>query len=564
MQLPIEKVWIVAQPIPNEKKKALNGYSEVLQQILYNRGINSIESAKSFLDNETDFHDPFLFLNMELAVNKILEAIKGNEKIAIFGDYDVDGISATALLSQVLLILGADIEPYIPERSKEGYGVNTYAIETLHQKNVKLIVTVDCGIRSINELEYAKNLGISVIVTDHHTTGDQIPEVDAVICQHLENDLYPDKNLSGVGLAFKLSQALLTKNPIEGVDINDWLDLAALGTVADVVPLIGENRKIVKAGIKKIRLGKRIGLRSLVNCSGIHLGNLVAADISFAIAPRLNAAGRLASPKLALELLMTSDPYRAGVISQELDDLNRQRQKLTQELQKKADEMIDPTEMILFAQNEDFEAGLVGLVASKLTEFYYRPTVIGHVEENTTRASCRSIPEFHITQALDQCGDLLIQHGGHAMAAGFTITNENLPELINRLQKIARDSLDPEEIKPSIQVDIDIPLKKIPKEILKELDRLEPIGAENPGVVFISRNVQVVHYRTVGRDKSHLKLSLKDGSIIYDAIAFNQGHWEKVMPNAIDVLYSIERNFFNGNIFTQLNIRDIKATNLLN
>ena len=474
MQIPLEKAWIIAQPVPENIKKSLAGYSELIQQLLYNRRIETLDAAKSFLEIDTDFHDPFLFSGMDKAVNKILDSINSGDKIAVFGDYDVDGISATALLSQVLRKLGADVEPYIPERSKEGYGVNTYAIDYLRGKNVKLIITVDCGIRSVYELDYAKQLGMSVIITDHHTTGDTIPNVEAIICQHLENEIYPEKFLSGVGLAYKLSHALLLKNPVDGVEITDWLDLAALGTVADVVPLIGENRKIVKAGIKKIRLANRIGLEALIKCSGKRSGSLVSTDISFVIAPRLNAAGRItrkitesekeidaienedlesgdlddaassisakgsndnkySNVYKSFEILMTSDLNRAGMLAQELDDLNRKRQKETQEILEKAILLLEENaieeDMILFTSHENFKPGLVGLVASKLSEIYYRPAIIGHTNKNITRASCRSIPEFNIVGALDLCGDLLLQHGGHEMAAGFTVLNDNLVDL---------------------------------------------------------------------------------------------------------------------------------------
>ncbi len=266
----------------------------------------------------------------------------------------------------------------------------------------------------------------------------------------------------------------------------------------------------------------------------------------------------------SFEILMTSDLNRAGMLAQELDDLNRKRQKETQEILDKAILLLEEDsfedQIILFTSHENFKPGLVGLVASKLTEIYYRPAIIGHTSKNTTRASCRSIPEINIIRTLDLCSDLLLQHGGHEMAAGFTVLNDKLPELKNRLQEIISDSIVIEDLKPGIQADIDIPLRKIPKDIIKDLDRLEPYGAENPGVIFISRNVNVIRSRTVGKDQSHLKLSLKDGNVFYDAIAFNQGHWAKVLPPKIDIAYSIERNFYNGNIYMQLNIRDIKKS----
>lgn len=581
MQFSIEKAWHIAPKIPVEEITKFNGYSEVMAQLLFNRGYSDAYSADSFLNDGGEFFDPFLLLDMEKTVAIILSAIDAGDQIAVYGDYDVDGISATALMTQVLSCFGARVTAYIPDRFSEGYGVNTNALEKLRSAGIALIITVDCGIRSINELTYATHeLGLKVIVSDHHGPLEVLPLVDAIVCQKRAEDIYPEKNLSGVGLAFKIAQALFQMRPIEGIDVRDWLDLAALGTVADVVPLVGENRTIVKQGLVRMRICKRVGLTALINVARLKMGALSAMDISFGIAPRLNAVGRLESiqneiedfsqisselslpisAQKALSILMTDDFQIAGLLAQELDDLNRKRQQLTRDMQSRAEQLINDEDLLLFAADQEFNSGLVGLVAAKLTEFYYRPTIIGFMGTEKTRASCRSIPEFHITEALDRCQDLLLQHGGHAMAAGFTVANENLPLLIERLQQIANEKLNQENVQPGLQVDIDIPLRNVPKDILLDLDRLEPIGSGNPPAIFVSRNVSVIYAKTVGSDKSHLKLTLQDGKDRYDAIAFRQGYWEKALPNQIDILYQIDRNFFNGKITTQLNIKDIKAS----
>lgn len=619
MQFSLEKKWKVASIVPDPIKEKFSGFSEVMVQLLYNRGFQDPEEALNYLNGSSSFHDPFLLKDMSKAVESILYSIDHSEKIIVFGDYDVDGITATAILTQVLQELGADVAPYIPDRFVDGYGVNTIALDKLHSNSVNLIITVDCGIRSPNELYYAKNnLGMKVIVSDHHTPEDHLPEVDAIICQKQEGDQYPDKNLSGAGLAYKIAEALLKTRPLTHASAQEWLDLAALGTVADVVPLTGENRVIVRLGINRLRICKRAGLVSLMQVAGIKITNVTAMDIGFGIAPRLNAAGRILSnhkdkekliispiisstddasfeiPLLedselnfseaeianeeipatllsqkheetqkALNILMTDDKQIAGMLAQELDDLNRKRQKLTQEMQKLAETQINPDEVLLHARDEDFNSGLVGLVAAKLTEFYYRPSIIGFKGVKNTRASCRSIPEFHITNALDLCSDLLLQHGGHAMAAGFTVENEKWDELVERLTKIVNESLDFEKVKPYLNADIDIPLNKIPKNILIELDKLEPIGSENPPALFVSRKLQVIRAKAVGADEKHLKLTLKDdlnSYETYDGIAFNQGYWLKNIPGKIDIIYQIERNFYNGNVYTQLNIKDIKAS----
>ncbi|MDO9085479.1 MAG: single-stranded-DNA-specific exonuclease RecJ [Anaerolineaceae bacterium] len=557
MQMLNEKEWIVAPKIPNEVKLELNDYSEIMQQLLYNRGITNALSASLFFDKEINAFDPHLLNGIQTAVERIQDAIHSQEKIAVFGDYDADGITSTAMLTEVLAFLGAKVIAYIPER-EDGYGVSTNAINYLHDLDISLVITVDCGIRSPEELKYAQDLEMEVIVTDHHVPAEIIPHVHSVICPRVPGDQYPDKNLSGVGVAYKLAQALFfaIEGSMEPAD--HWLDLVAIGTVADVVPLLGENRLIVSKGLRAIRFSKRTGLVSLINTAGFDQRKINTFDISFGIAPRLNAAGRLDSPKKALELLMTSDPARAGLLSQELDDLNRKRQRETLNMQELAQTRIDENKMIIVAIHEDFNSGLVGLVSAKLTEYFYRPSIVGYKGKEYTRASCRSIPEFHITHALDKCENLLVRHGGHAMAAGFTVANENIDLLLHELELVAEEELDPGDLRPKINVDLEYPLRLLPEKILEDLDQLEPLGAENSEAVFLSRDVSVKYARTVGKDENHLKLRLKDNHVEFDAIAFNQGYWGKEMPNRIDIVYSVERNHYNGNIYKQLRIKDLK------
>lgn len=559
MQFPIEKEWIIAPRITVDIKNELSGFSEIMQQILYNRGIKDANSAAQFFDKETSAFDPFLMKNMERGVERIFQAIDSQESIAVFGDYDADGITSTALLTEVLGALGANVTPYIPERA-EGYGVNTNAIDFLHDLEISLVITVDCGIRSPEELRYAQELGMTVIVTDHHEPAEIIPDVHSVICPRVPGDLYPDKNLSGVGIAYKLAQALFQMKNGNMDFADEWLDLAAIGTVADVVPLLGENRLIVSKGLKAIRFSRRVGLKSLISIAGFDQRKINTIDIGFGIAPRLNAAGRLDSPKKALKLLLTKDLNEAGLLSQELDDINRKRQKITQKMQELAQKEIDENKLIIHVFDKEFTSGLVGLVSAKLTEFFYRPSIVGYVGEEYTRASCRSIPEFHITHALDKCESLLVRHGGHAMAAGFTVANNNIDQLIKELETIAEAELDPKNLRPKINVDVEYPLRLLPEDILKELDLLEPLGADNSEAVFVSRGVEVKTARTVGKDENHLKLRLRDKHVEYDAIAFNQGYWGKEMPTRIDIVFSIERNHYNGNIYKQLRVKDLKPS----
>lgn len=566
MRATADKTWYIPDPVPTEISEALKEYPYFLRQVLYNRGICDLQAAEDYLSAKTDSNDPNLLKDMDLTIQRLSTAIDQGEYIAVYGDYDVDGVTATALMVQVLQKLGARVREYIPNRFDEGYGVNNEAIASLAADGVKLIITVDCGIRSPNEVEYAKTLGVDMIITDHHFPREKTPDAVAVICHKQLGDLYPDKNLAGVGLAYKVAQALIAARGDSGLVVEDWLDLVAVGTVADVVPLTGENRKLVKIGLALLRMGRRPGLLSLANVAGLDISRLNATDIGFGIGPRLNAAGRLDSALKAFSLLMAEDVETAAILSQELDDQNRERQQITQQIQLEAENFIEsePEEnrqFLLFSVGE-FNPGVVGLAAAKLSEMYYRPAIVGHSESGFIRASCRSIPEFHITRALDECADLLVKHGGHAMAAGFTVAEENLDELIAKLRSIAARELGEKDLKPVLRADVVLPLSNLKPTYFKDLDRLQPTGEGNPEVVFVSRKLKVLYRKTVGKDNTHLKLTVTDGTITYNGIAFRQGHWAKALPEFIDIMYTFEINRYNGNEYLQLNIKDIKLSSI--
>ena len=562
MQIPAYRRWQIAPALPAEANIALVEYPYPIRQILYNRGCLDADSAERYLRAQPVMYDPFQMIGMEDAVARILSAISMGEEIVVYGDYDVDGVTATALLVQVLQQMGGKARAYIPNRFDEGYGLNNEALDVLAQEQVRLVITVDCGIRSPVEAEHARSCGMDMIITDHHHPKDEIPNAWAVICPRQEGDPYPDKNLAGVGLAFKLAQALLLRHPVEGVSAEDWLDLVALGTVADLVPLVGENRGLVRAGLRILRMGRRQGILSLAQAAGLNPERLTAGDISFGLAPRLNAAGRLESALAAFAILMSTDPMEAGPLAQKLDDQNRQRQKITQEIQLAAELMAaeEVSPHLIFAVHPEFNSGVVGLAASRLVEAYYRPAIVGQIGEETTRASCRSIPIFHITKALDECADLLVRHGGHAMAAGFTVSNHQLEELRVRLQAIAERELADQELVPSLRADIELPLSEIRPSLLPYLDQLQPTGTNNPEAVFVARNLWVTNSRTVGAEKKHLKLTVTDGSITYDAIAFRQGHWQDQMPESVDLMFTFEKNNFQGREYLQLNVKDIQPS----
>jgi len=413
------------------------------------------------------------------------------------------------------------------------------------------------------EAEEARRLGLDLIITDHHTPGLELPDAVAIINTKQDGDEYPEKQLAGVGTAFRLAHAL-EKKLHPGDDLSSrFLDLVALGTVADMVPLIGENRWMVREGLNQIRQPKRQGLFSLISISGLKAANVRAGDIGYMLGPRLNAAGRLETAKRALLLLMTDSVFEAGKLAQDLDNQNRERQDLTVTMTESAEEIIttaggDP--LLLFALNPEYNPGVVGLVASRLTEKFYRPAIVGQCGEQTTRASCRSIPEFHITQALESCGELFENFGGHAAAAGFTVLNDRLPEVMERLNTYAQEKLGGLALRPTLVADAEIELSELKPDILNQIDLIEPTGYGNPQVSLVSRGLQVRDTRAVGQEGRHLKLVVTDGWITYDAIAFRHGHWAQAMPKTVDLLYRFEANEFNGRKSLQLNVRDLKPS----
>lgn len=569
--MPLSKHWNVLPRIAPEADDALSKLNPpILRQILFNRGYATDAEARSFLRAEPGFNtDPFQMTGMQQAVERIRFAIQNNEPIAVYGDYDVDGVTATALLVETLQKMGADVRGYIPNRFEEGYGLNNNALEELKADGVKLVITVDCGIRSPNEALHARTLGLDLIISDHHhPDNENLPPAFAVINPKQHADNYPDKDLAGVGIAYKIAEALLSTdngNSSSLVTLNALLDLVALGTVADLAPLVGENRVLVKKGLRQMQQTQRQGLFSLAAVSELVLQKVNAGHIGFMLGPRLNAAGRLKEALAAFELLTTSDPFKAGSLAQQLDMQNRERQRITRDMQTRAEEIAlsDASEAyLLFAAHQEFNSGVVGLAASRLTEKYYRPAIVASQGEEETRGSCRSIPEFHITDALDQCADLLVRHGGHAAAAGFTVKNENLPELVARLKAIAGEKLSGADLTPTVTADAEVSLGDIRPELYeKALKYLEPTGYGNREPSFVARNVKVKNSRVVGADGKHLKLTLEDEKgYSHDAIGFRLGEWHKSMPARVDVLFTYEPNEFNGRVNYQLNLKDLKAT----
>jgi single-stranded-DNA-specific exonuclease len=560
--------WEIAPILDPGAQKQLERYHPILSQILYNRDLKNPAQIQAFLDGRyLESNDPYLLADVDQAVKRICDAIADDEMIVIYGDFDADGVTATVLLTEALRGLGlgrSRVRPYIPDRVDEGYGLNTEAIKRIKDFGASLIITVDCGIRSVAEVEYANELGLDVIITDHHSLGRELPPAKAIINPKRNDSNYPDRMLAGVGIAFKLAQALYSVLPERvQIDLDSLLDLVAVGTVADLAPLHNENRVLVIAGLRVLNQLKRPGLSALAAVSGLKPGSITAESIGFALGPRINAAGRLDHAYSAARLLAVNNDYTARQLAEELNSLNRKRQQLTAELGELAEGLIDLQDQILIASDERFQSGLVGLVASRLAEKNYRPAIIIEKGPEMSRGSCRSIPEFHITNALDLMADLLVRHGGHAQAAGFTVLNENLDRFTSRMQEIATQELSNQELIPVIEIDAEIDISDVDWALYENLALLEPTGQGNPTPVFLSRNVEVVYKRTVGLGDSHLQLRLADANGSYKehtipAIAFRQGAWDDFLPKYIDVVYSIGLNEWNGQRNLQLVIKDMR------
>lgn len=546
--------------------------SPMLAQVLYNRGLTDPVRAYDFLNADDLSAGSFLAIkgrktHIDKALSRIRAAIKRKELVVVYGDFDADGVTSTTLLVQALKALGANVHAYIPHRVDEGYGLNSDALLKLARRGVKLVITVDCGIRSVQEVEDGKAYGLDIIITDHHSVGAEIPDAFAVINPKMEDTAYSEPMLAGVGVAYRLAEALFTieaGNPRNTLKITaeDLLDLAAVGTVADLVPLnSAENRALVKRGLRVINRALRPGLRALGEVAKLKVGSVNAMDIGFGIGPRINAAGRLESAMLAYDLLSTEDERKAEVIAAQLHGLNTQRQELTRATQDMIRGQLEDAETLplIFASDKGFKPGIVGLVAGRLVEEFFRPAIVMELGDHESRASCRSIPQFDITRALDQCAALLVRHGGHAQAAGFTVLNENVVALRNQLTTIARTAFDGQDLAPTLEIDMELKPDQITAELATELLKLEPTGHDNPTAIFMTRNLRVQDFRTVGKDDNHLKLKLaRRGAAPLDAIGFNLGEWAGHMPQMVDLAYQVEINEWNGVRSVQMNLLDVR------
>ena len=555
------------RPSPQPEPARQPGLSPLLAQLLAQRGQEQPDAIRAFLeaDYRSGMHDPMLMLGMAEAVARIAQAVQHAEPMAVYGDFDTDGVTAVTLLVQALTAMGGNIRPYIPHRAREGYGLNSQAVRQLAADGVRLLITVDCGISNAAEVAEAASLGLDVIVTDHHHPPAELPPALAILNPKQVGCAYPYKQLVGVGIAFKLVQALVKRGLGLGeLRGRDLLDVVALGTVADMGPLTGENRVLVKAGLDAIHSSRRPGLKALIDVAGVVQSKVTSSDIGYMLAPRLNAAGRLDDAVLAYKLLLAEEQAAATIIAQELNRANRARQELTKQVQTLARERAESDGKhelpVVVLDDAAFAAGVVGLVAGKLSEEWGRPVLLIERGETESKGSARSIPGFSIIDALTACDDLFVRFGGHAAAAGFTIATANLPALEARLLELAEGHLSDGMLQPAITIDATVDLNELGWPMLDELLRLEPFGQANQQPLLMSPGVEVVDARPRGGDGQHLRLLLRKGGETYEAIAFRLGHLADALRRRplIDVVYTLEANEWNGERRLQLNVKDFR------
>lgn len=534
------------------------GISRVTSRILINRGIHDLDAARAFLNPSVDkLFDPYKLLDMDKAVMRIKKAKDLNEPITIYGDYDVDGMTSCAVLYSFFKDTGYNVDVYIPNRHGEGYGINCDAIDIIHGRGTKLLISVDCGITSIHEVEYAKKLGIDVIITDHHQCGSSLPEAVAVINPARDAELHTIHPLAGVGVAGKLVQALGGTASLER-----YLDLIALGTVADVVPLVGDNRIYVAKGLEKINQNPCPGIEALKEVSGAKDSKVNTGHIAFGLAPRLNAAGRIDDPIKGFELLTSKSLSHARPIAQILEQQNRHRQDMEAQTIREAEELIEKyvdlsTHRIIVLGKEGWNPGVIGIAASKITERYYRPCILMSIEEDLAVGSARSIKGFNIYKALSSCSHLLTKFGGHEQAAGFSLAKDRIEDLSKELIQYCEKTIEDSMLIPRYTYDMDLEPGDITYDLLRELEALEPFGIGNPSPAFLLPDAKLGQNRQVGSQGKHLKVSVELGQRFWDGIAFGMGERAETLSaaNRVAIVTALEKNEWRGISKLQFNVK---------
>jgi single-stranded-DNA-specific exonuclease len=569
----MKKRWVVKDKGDTAVVKQLAGalkVSESLANLMVQRNITSAEEAKAFFIPSLDYlHDPFLMKDMSIAVERISDAVKKNERILVYGDYDVDGTTAVALMYSFLKDQYSNVEYYIPDRYKEGYGISFQGLDYAAQNNCKLVITLDCGIKAVEKVKYARSKGLDVIICDHHYPGDEIPKAVAVLDPKQPFCNYPYKDLSGCGVGFKLIQAYSRVHGIAFSEIYHYLDLVAVSIASDIVPLTGENRVLAYFGLKQLNESPSIGLKEIIRESEVTRA-LTIEDVVFKIGPRINAAGRIESGSKSVDLLVSGDIKLAATISKEINNFNIERRSIDRIITTEAMRMISDDQKTVNSRttvlfNPSWKKGVIGIVASRLIETYYRPTVILTESNGFATGSARSVQGYDLYQAIEACSDLLESFGGHMYAAGLTLKMDNIQPFMDRFEQYVKSTIAEEQLVPRVFIDAELSFSEIDEYFFKTMNQFQPFGPENMSPIFVSRNVfDTGAGRMVGSSCEHLKLDLcqeSTGQRSFPAIAFSQAnHFEYIKGgNPFDICYSLEMNDFRGNKNLQLNIRDIRT-----
>ena len=554
----LQKRWRVAEPVPPEHTAALGNLPALIAAILYRRGVRTAQEAQAFLEVDGSlFEDPASLPDIGKALDRLEQARRNGELVAVYGDFDADGVTGTVLMERALRRYGIATTAYIPHRVEEGHGLNAAAVHHLHGLGAGLIITVDCGVTDVEPIALANDLGIDTIITDHHSVNEPLPQAVAVINPRAPGSSYAFDHLTGVGMALKLAQALL--EPTSGsVWAEGLLELAAIGTITDMAPLVHENRYIVHRGLRQLRTTQTMGLRILMRVAGVQPESLDAGAIGFALGPRLNAAGRLAHAATSYELLTTANPAEAEELAAQLEQHNGQRRQLTEQTllacQEQLAEAGGPDGLVLVG-SADYNPGVTGLVAGKLAEQFNLPAAVYALDGELVRASCRSGPGFHWAQALSACNDLLVRHGGHAQAAGFTCMAADLPRLHEQLLAIANERITEASEAPERYVDAEVELSQLMGATFQVLRHMEPFGIGNPAPVFLTRGVTVLDAQTMGAGGEHLRLRLRSGGAVWNAVAFRQT-WQPGSRQA-DIVYTLDVDHWGGTPRLRLTVQDL-------
>ncbi|TAJ07917.1 single-stranded-DNA-specific exonuclease RecJ [Marinilabiliaceae bacterium JC017] len=568
----MEKRWSIKNEGNPEVVKHLSevlNVNEVLANLLAQRGISTFEEARAFFRPKlTDLHNPFLMKDMEEAVHRLDKAFANGERILIYGDYDVDGTTSVALVYSFLSRYYSNIDLYIPDRYDEGYGISYKGIDYAASTNCNLVIALDCGIKAVEKMNYAREKGVEFIICDHHTPGEELPVSAACLDPKRSDCNYPDKNLSGCGVGFKFMQGFCRFKDFKESHLYDLLDLVAVSIASDIVPIIGENRVLAYYGLQKLNSNPGTGLKSIIKIAGMEGREHTISDIVFKIGPRINAAGRIESGRNAVELLISEDDGLAGQMSQDINVCNETRKDLDRSITLEALDLISGNEELLRKKSTvlykpEWHKGVIGIVASRLTESFYRPTIILTESKGMATGSARSVDGFDLYKAIDACSDLLENFGGHMYAAGLTLKIENIPEFIERFEKVVSEQILPEQLVPQIEIDAQIRLKDITPKFYRILKQFHPFGPGNMKPVFMSK--RVFDYGTskkVGKDKDHLKVELieEHSAAIKQGIAFSMGEYlDKIKKNGpFDICYTVEENVYNGTTTLQMMMKDIK------